>query len=324
MTAANPDLDPRLRPLYVAMLRLRLIEEAIAERYAGQDMRCPVHLSVGQEAAAVGACAPLRPDDRILSTHRCHGHYLAKGGDLTAMLGEIHGRASGCCGGRGGSMHLFDDDAGVMASVPIVGSSIPLAVGAALAFKQAGDDRVAVAFLGDGSLEEGVAHESLNLAAVQGLPVIFFVENNLYSVYTPLAQRQPDRPLTAIGAAHGLPTAQVDGNAVLAVADAMETAVDRARRGKGPTMIVADTYRWREHCGPNYDNDLGYRTEAEFLSWRDRCPVETTAQTLHAAGQLDDDAILRLTIREEIDAAFTAALAAPLPDPATAGAHVHA
>ena len=163
-------------------------------------MRCPVHLSVGQEAAAVGACAALRPDDRIVSTHRCHGHYLAKGGDLAAMIAELHGKQTGCCGGRGGSMHLFDERAGVVASVPVVGSSIPLGVGIALNFQQRGEDKVCVAFLGDAAVEEGAFHEAANFAVVHRLPVIFLVENNLYSVYTRIEQRQPERPLAQLAA----------------------------------------------------------------------------------------------------------------------------
>ena len=174
-----------------AMLRIRLIEEEIAARYAEQEMRCPVHLSTGQEAVAVGVCAALRPDDKVVSTHRCHAHYLAKGGDLKAMLAEMHGRAAGCCGGRGGSMHLFDDDAGVLLSLPIVGSCLPIANGVALSMIQRGLDAVSVAFFGDGATEEGVFHETLNFAAVHRLPALFVLENNLYSCYTGLNDRQP-------------------------------------------------------------------------------------------------------------------------------------
>ncbi|MCP5366059.1 MAG: thiamine pyrophosphate-dependent dehydrogenase E1 component subunit alpha [Hyphomicrobiales bacterium] len=308
------------------MLRIRLIEEEIAARYAEQEMRCPVHLSVGQEAAAVGACAALRPADQITSSHRCHGHYLAKGGDLRAMLAEIYGKAAGCCGGRGGSMHLFDPDAGVLASVPIVASSVPLAVGAALAFQQRAEDGVAVAFLGDGSLEEGVTHESLNFASRFHLPVVFFVENNFFSVYTPLDQRQPARPLAALAAAHGMPALEADGNDVLAVLKATKEAVADARAGAGPTLIVAETYRWREHCGPNYDNDLGYRTEDEFLAWKARDPVAAFAARLSELGAMtdtDSDAMAG-AIGAEIDAAFGFAKAAPFPDGATAAERVYA
>jgi len=316
----NAESPPQVQhDLFRAMLRIRLIEEEIAARYAEQEMRCPVHLSVGQEAAAVGACAPLRASDQIVSSHRCHGHYLAKGGDLKAMLAEIYGKAAGCCGGRGGSMHLFDTDAGVLASVPIVGSSVPLGVGAALAFQQRGEDNVAIAFLGDGSLEEGVVHESMNFAARFRLPVVFFVENNFFSVYTPLDQRQPDRALSDVAGAHGLPAEAVDGNDVLAVQAATETAVARARAGDAASVIVAETYRWREHCGPNYDNDLGYRTEEEFQAWKARDPVAVFEAQL---GLVTDG--MRAEIMAEIDAAFAFAQAAPFPDGATAGDRVYA
>ncbi len=312
--------------LYREMARIRMVEEEIARRYCEQEMRCPVHLSIGQEAAAVGACAALRMQDQIVSTHRCHSHYLAKGGDLAAMMAEIHGKATGCCGGRGGSMHLFDRDAGVLASVPIVSSSIPLGVGAALAFRQRGEDNVALAFLGDGSIEEGVFHESANLAVLFRLPVVFFAENNLFSVYTHLRDRQPDRPLTDVAKAHAMAADHVDGNRVVDVFKATTAAVRRARDGNGPTLIVADTYRWREHCGPNYDNDIGYRLAADFEAWKERCPVAGFEAHLIDQGVLDAPArdVMHKEIAAEIEAAFEFAKSSPFPDPATAGERVYA
>ncbi len=312
--------------LYRAMLRIRLIEEEIANRYSAQEMRCPVHLSIGQEATAVGACAALRTDDQIVSSHRSHGTYLAKGGDLNAMMAEIYGRETGCCGGRGGSMHLFDDRVGVLASVPIVGSFIALGTGAALSFRHANQDRVCIVFLGDGAIEEGIFHESANFAALKKLPVIFFIENNGYSCYTNLEDRQPVRPLADVARAHGMPSVQIDGNDVMAVYAATSPAVARARAGLGPTLIVADTYRWREHCGPNYDNDIGYRTPQEFESWRARCPVETMGANLMAQGTLTKTAQAELAteIGAEIDAAFQFAIGSAFPDPATARDHVYA
>jgi pyruvate dehydrogenase E1 component alpha subunit len=318
--------DKSDRNLFASMLRIRLVEEEIASRYAEQKMRCPVHLSIGQEAVAAGVSAVLRPSDQVVSTHRCHGHYLAKGGDLTAMLCELMGRVDGCCGGRGGSMHLFDRAAGVLLSLPIVASSIPVGVGAALAIRQAGTDDVVVVYLGDASVEEGVFHESANFAALKRLPVIFVCENNLYSVYTPLAARQPHRELTAFGPAHGMPTARIDGNDVEAVRAEAAAAVSRARRGGGPSFIVADTYRWREHCGPNYDNDLGYRTVAEFESWKARDPIACHRARLIARGALTapQEAAMRADIAAEIASAFGIAEQAPYPDPATAGSFTYA
>jgi TPP-dependent pyruvate/acetoin dehydrogenase alpha subunit len=311
--------------LYRSMLRIRLIEERIAERYAEQEMRCPVHLSIGQEAAAVGVCAELRLDDKIVSTHRCHAHYLAKGGDLKAMMAEIYGKAAGCCGGRGGSMHLFDDDVGMVLSLPIVASCMPIAVGIGLAFRQEGRDGVAATFFGDGSIEEGVFHESMNFAAVHRLPVLFVLENNLYSCYTGLSDRQPARPLADLAKAYAMAAETADGNDLGAVRAATARAVARARAGDGPTLLVLDTYRWREHCGPNYDNDIGYRSEAEFHAWKENCPLERTARVLKSAGLLTDadEAVMRDDISAEIDAAFAFARETPFPAPETVKEHVY-
>jgi pyruvate dehydrogenase E1 component alpha subunit len=308
------------------MLRIRTVEEEIAARYPEQKMRCPIHLSIGQEAVAVGASAALRPGDQAVSTHRCHAHYLAKGGNLVAMLSEMMGKATGCCGGRGGSMHLLDLGAGLLLSLPIVAASIPVGVGAALAFKQENKSNVAVIYLGDASLEEGVYHESANFAALKKLPAIFVCENNLYSVYTSLQDRQPRRALTELGRAHGMPTAHVDGNDVMAVYRATVAAVERARSENGPTFILADTYRWREHCGPNYDNDLGYRTVAEFTAWRERDPIVRLRTELTARGLLDaaTEEAMQTELRREVAEAFAIAEAALLPDPSLSGIGIYA
>jgi len=301
-------------------LRIRMIEEEIAARYASETMRCPVHLSIGQEGVAAAVSAALRPSDQIVTTHRCHGHYLAKGGDLKAMLCEMMGREAGCSGGRGGSMHLFDETAGVLLSLPIVGASIPVGVGAGLAMRQRGSDDVAVVYLGDGSLEEGVFHESANFAALKKLPVVFVCENNLYAVYTNLADRQPDRPLTNLADAHGIPSVHVDGNDCETLFRVTAEAVARGRAGQGPTFIQADTYRWREHCGPNFDNHIGYRTVAEYEAWKARDPLESLRRRLFDAGWLDEAAEqdFKRAIEAEIAEAFAFAEAAPFPDPSTA------
>ena len=315
-----------LLELYRQMLRIRTVEEEIANRYGEQKMRCPVHLSIGQEAIAVGVSAALGPGDQAVSTHRCHAHYIAKGGDVVSMLSELMGKATGCCGGRGGSMHLFDLKAGLLLSLPIVAASIPVGVGAALSFKQEKKPNVAVIYLGDASLEEGVYHESANFAALKKLPAIFVCENNLYSVYTNLQDRQPPRPLTDLGRAHGMPTAHIDGNDVAAVYRTAVAAVARARSGNGPTFILADTYRWREHCGPNYDNDFGYRTVAEFNEWRDRDPIARLRSELLASGLLDGAAenAMKAEFGREVADAFAAAEAAPLPDPRLVGTGLYA
>ena len=308
------------------MLRIRMIEESIAERYSEQEMRCPVHLSIGQEATAVGACHALRHTDRVFSTHRCHAHYLAMDGDLKAMLAEIYGKAAGCVGGRGGSMHLSDPDKGMIASVPIVASAIPLAVGAALADQIDDMKSVSVAFFGDASVEEGVFHESANFASLRKLPVLFVCENNLYSVYTPLKDRQPPRQLTELARAHGMSFVHTDGNDVVAVFKATQEAVERARQGGGPTFLLFDTYRWREHCGPGVDNHLGYRSEAEYEAWRTRCPIESSRAKLKSQKVLTpaDEEAMVAEFKREIDMAFEYAKAAPLPEPSQAATHVYA
>ncbi len=320
------DHEAVLTRFYRETLRIRLVEEEIAKRYADQEMRCPVHLSVGQEASAVGVCQALSHDDQAFSTHRCHAHYLAKGGDLKAMLAEIYGKAAGCVGGRGGSMHLMDLDAGLQASVPIVGSSIALATGFGLAEKRNQSGNIAVAFFGDACVEEGIFHESANFAALAKLPVLYVCENNLYSVYTPLSQRQPDRPLTDVAKAHNMAVWHGDGNDVLAAYEISCQAVRHVRQGNGPALIVLDTYRWREHCGPNFDNHIGYRTEDEFEHWRKLCPLSRLEQALDIDGRVDSTKrkAIAKTLMEEINGAFEAAKSAPLPKLEDAGRYVFA
>lgn len=327
MFEADHNLDRHTRgELYRRMVRIRVVEETIANRYAEQKMRCPVHLSVGQEAAAVGVCAALKKMDQLASTHRCHSHYLAKGGSLEAMIAEIHGKATGCCGGRGGSMHLFDETVGMLASVPIVGSNVPLAVGAALAFKQRAEAQVAVAFFGDGALEEGVVHEAANFAATNQLPVIFALENNLYSVYTPLDQRQPERDFSTFAKTHSMPSWDADGNDVLAVRHVALEAVERARLGSGPSLLVLNTYRWREHCGPNYDDELGYRPAGELEHWQERCPIRRFGDYLQDRGELSADEREQAFqgAQQEVDEVFERVERAPFPEARTAAGGVYA
>jgi pyruvate dehydrogenase E1 component alpha subunit len=326
MIAPGIRTDP-LVARFREILRIRLVEEAIADRYSEQQMRCPVHLSIGQEAVAVGVCAALRSDDYLVSTHRPHAHYLAKGGDLRRFIAELYGRETGCSGGRGGSMHVIDLDAGIIGSTPIVGGSLPIAVGTAFATQLDGGDRVSVVFFGDGTTEEGVFLEAINFAALKQLNVVFVCENNQFSVYSPLSVRQPaNRNRVAIAAASGLATGTGDGNDVEAVRVATEVAVARARSGGGPTFLEFDTYRHREHCGPFFDDDLGYRNDAEVKAWLARDPVPVLEAQLRAAGKLDDAALA--TMRRELDAeiedAFAFAIASPFPSPDGLFRHVYA
>ena len=277
-----------LRHLYVEMLRIRLIEERIADLYAEKEMRCPVHLCIGQEAIPVGVSATLKQDDLVLSGHRSHGHYLAKGGDLSRMLAEIYGKESGCAKGKGGSMHLVDLAAGFLGATPIVASSIPIAVGAAFGAKLKGQNIVTVVYFGEGATEEGSFHESVNFAVLKNLPILFVCENNLYSVYSPLSVRQPHtRDIVQIAEAHGCEGKRIDGNDVRLVYESAFQAVRKAKSHGGPTLLEYKTYRWREHCGPNFDNHLGYRTSSEFEEWHIRCPIAKTKEQLSEFGSFD-------------------------------------
>lgn len=269
------------RRLLREMLRIRVAEETLADLYKEQEMRTPTHFSIGQEAVAVGVCATLRTDDVAYSGHRCHAHYLAKGGDLGGMVAELYGKETGTARGRGGSVHLSAPEVGFIASSAILGQTMAVAVGSAWAFQMDGVPRVAVCFFGDGAAEEGIFHESLNFAVVKHLPVVFVCENNLYSTHTPLEARQPvgiqiwERART-----YQMPSQQVDGNDVFAVRTAVAEAVERARSGLGPSFLEFSTYRWREHVGPNWDYDAGYRSKAEVDSWIERCPIKRATAVL--------------------------------------------
>jgi TPP-dependent pyruvate/acetoin dehydrogenase alpha subunit len=304
-----------LTALYRAMLRIRMIEEALANRYAEQQMRCPMHLCIGQEAIAVGVCSALHRDDVVFSNHRAHGHYLAKGGDLKAMVAELYGRATGCCGGRGGSMHLIDQRAGFLGATPIVGGTVPLAVGAAWAARLKNEDKIGLAFFGDGCFEEGVVHESMNFAALHKLPVLFVCENNNFSVYTPLIERQPVRPIHVIAQAHGCGAWHSDGNDVETVYALAREAVHRARTGAGPQFLEFDVYRWREHCGPNFDDELNYRSADEIAAGKASDPVSRMRAKLLQEGHMTQSALEAMTqqIMREIDEAFEFALSSPTP-----------
>ncbi|GGY28034.1 thiamine pyrophosphate-dependent dehydrogenase E1 component subunit alpha [Paludibacterium paludis] len=302
--------------LFRAMLRIRMVEEEIARRYPEGRMRCPTHLSIGQEATAAAVGLALAPRDLAFSSHRSHAHYLAKGGDLDAMILELHGKVGGCTRGRGGSMHLSDERAGFVASTAIVGNSIPLGVGTALAQRLKGEDAISCVFLGDGATEEGAFYESANFAALKSLPVLFVCENNLYSVYSPLSKRQPAaRDLCAVASSLGLAARRLDGNDAVAVFDAASSAIAALRQGAGPVFLECMTYRWREHCGPYFDDDLGYRPDGELADWQRRDPLVS----LRAALGLSETEAERLTraIADEIAMAFTRAEAAPFPDEAT-------
>jgi len=305
----NSDLKKKL---YKEMLYLRMIEERIAEIYHPADeMKCPTHLYTGQEAVAVGTCNALVDGDVVCLYHRSHGWYLARGGDLKAMMAELFGKETGCSKGWGGSMHLVDVERGVMGSSSILGGTIPHAVGCALAFQIKGVENVAVAPCGDAAIEEGVFHESMNWASLKKLPVVFVCENNLYSTQSSLGVRQPPVEIYKRAVSYGMPGVRVDGNDALKVYKAALEAVSRARAGDGPTLIEAMTYRWREHVGPDYDYNLGYRSKQELEEWFDKCPVKRLSNVV-------SDSEERLLVEEyskEIDEAVDYARQSTFPNP---------
>ena len=288
------------------MLRIRRAEEAIAAMVESGEVACPCHLYIGQEAIATGVCAALGRDDSIWGGHRSHGHYLAKGGSLEALFAEILGRTSGCSAGRGGSMHLAAAELGILGTVPIVAATVPLAVGAAMAYKLRAEARVAVSFFGDGTLEEGHVHESMNLAALYRLPVIFVCENNLYASHMHWSERRVLDNLDRAGEFHGIPGQRVDGNCVAAVFDAVQPLIERARRGDGPSFVECRTFRWRGHVGASWDMDVGVERRGELIEWLERDPVRRAFNQLAASGVADLEersAAIDQEIAQALDAA---------------------
>lgn len=283
---SSPSID-LLRSMYRTMVRIRLFEERVADLVESKEINTPCHLYIGQEGIAAGVCAALKIDDYIFGTHRSHGHYLAKGGDLKALMAEMYGKADGCSKGRGGSMHLLAPSVGLMGTVPIVGATVSLAAGAALACKLRKDRRVSVAFFGDGAMEEGTFHESMNLAAVYKLPMLFICENNLYSSHLSLLERRAKDNLVQSADAHGFPGVQLDGNDVAAVYSAAVKAVERARAGQGPTFLECRTYRWRGHVGPSWDTDVGVKRKDELKDWMPKDPIARTKAELIRRGELE-------------------------------------
>jgi len=278
-------------------------------------------LSIGQEAVSAAVGLALRRSDLAVSGHRAHAHYLAKGGSLPAMLAEIYGKIDGCSRGKGGSMHLIDESVGFMGSTAIVAGTIPVGVGLAYGIKCQRSDQVSCIFHGDAAVEAGVFYESVNFAVVKKLPVLFLCENNLYSVYSPLSVRQPEgRSIAKMTEGLGIDTCTGDGNDVAEVYAKTSEALDSIRSGGGPQLLEFSTYRWLEHCGPNYDNDLGYRTEAEYLAWKAKEPIARFQSVLLTDGivSADEVGLMDLDIEREVNLAFEFADASPYPTAASA------
>ena len=260
--------------MYRTMLTIRRFDERASQEVRNGAVPGLVHPYIGQEAVATGVCANLVKGDFVFSTHRSHGHFLAKGGDLKGLMAELYGKETGCCRGHGGSMHLASPDIGLPGSSAIVAGTIPLAVGAALAFKMKQRDNVAVTFFGDGAVGEGVFYEALNFASLKRLPVLFICENNLYSTHMPISACLADTAIYRKAALFDIPGVQVDGNSVAEVYAAARTAVQTARRGRGPSLLECMTYRWRGHVGPHFDLDKGLRSQQELEHWMGKCPIK--------------------------------------------------
>jgi 2-oxoisovalerate dehydrogenase E1 component len=314
----------RILWLYRTMVLIRRAEEQLARAYAQGLIPGACHTYVGQEAVAAGVCASLRPDDVAFSTHRGHGHALAKGVPVREVAAELLGRATGCSRGRGGSMHLFAPEVGLLGTTGIVGPNILQATGAGYAFDLLGDDRVSVGFFGDGAVNNGAFHEGLNMAAIWSLPVVYVCENNLYATEVPFASATRNTDVASRADAYGMAGVAVDGNDAVAVAVAAEAAVARARAGGGPTLLECRTYRTRPHAEGM--RDAGYRTADEVASWKERDPIaglrdEAVGSGAAAAEELDR---IEGEVRAEVDDAIAFAKASPFPEPESAARHVYA
>ena len=305
-----------LEAMFVTMLRIRKFEEKVAELVSQKEIICPCHLYIGQEAVAAGVCSTLRKDDYVFSTHRSHGHYLAKGGNLKALMAELYGRVAGCSKGRGGSMHIASPEVGLPGSSAIVAGTIPLSVGAALAFSIQKRDTVSVAFFGDGATNEGVFYESLNFAALKRLAVIFICENNLYSTHLPLSACLADVNIYKKAEMFNIPGIQVYGNNVVEVFKTAKEAIEGARRGRGPILIEYMTYRWRGHVGPNFDLDKGLRSKEELDYWMNRCPIKALEEFLLKQGIVSESKKTQIyrDIEEEVEESVVFAKESPYPD----------
>jgi len=306
----------KLIEMYELMLKIRLVEEKLIELHPEQLMKSPHHYYIGQEAVAVGVCVALEKEDHVFSSHRSHGHYLAKGGDLDKFMAEMYCKIDGCSKGKGGSMHLIDTKIGHMGSSGIVSGSIPIAVGSALAFKMQNKRNVAVAFFGDGAADEGVLYESINFAALKKIPVIFVCENNFFASFSKVSVRWALDNLPGRAEAFGVPAKRIDGMNVVEVYTVVQEAVKRARNGQGPSFIEAVTYRFKGHCGVGDDIDPQLRTKEELEQWKKKCPIKKIEKYLIDKQILTAQDInqIKQKLQKQIERAVEFGRNSPLPD----------
>lgn len=302
--------------MYETMVKIRLVEESLGELVSSGEIKTPCHLYIGQEAVAAGVCSNLEKHDYVFSTHRSHGHYLAKRGDLKKLMAEIYGKSTGCSRGRGGSMHIASPEVGLPGSSAIVGGTIPLAVGTALGFSLQGGKSVSVVFFGDGATNEGILYESLNFASLKKLPIVFICENNFYSTHLHISKIQSVSDLYEIGKLFGIPSFKINGNNVIEVFNTAKKAVEYARKGEGPTFIEALTYRWRGHVGPNWDLDKPIRSKDEVYFWVRNCPIKKFENLLLEEKILDNVVKERIfkKLNRKIKEAVNYAQESPYPD----------
>lgn len=308
------------------MLVIRIVEQKLAEKRRDGDIGGPVHLGVGQEAIAVGVSSCLKPTDRVFGAHRSHAHLLALGGSPYKLFAEVLGKDTGCSRGMGGSMHLWDANIGFYGSVPIVAGTVPLAVGAALAAKIQNTKDIAVSYLGDGAIEEGVVHESMNLARIYNLPIIFVLENNFFASHMHISQRQPSNYTARFARANNIPYEVLDGNDVVGISKVMNVQVEAARRGGGPFFIEALTYRWYGHVDWRLDVDVGVnRSHQDIDLWKNRDPIKRLSEALMLIGiwSNSQQSELEEKIKSEIENAWNQAILDPYPNPQSLLHHVY-
>ena len=303
------------RSLFYEMLRIRRIEEAIGTRYKDQKMRCPIHLSIGQEAIAVGVCSQLKKEDGVFGNHRSHAHYLAKGDNFHKMVAELYGKKDGCTKGRGGSMHLIDLDAGFQGGSPLAAGSLPIAAGFAFAQQMQRSSSICAVFFGEAATEEGVFAETLNFAALKKLPLLFVCENNKYAAHSPTTERQSEnRDRVKIAEAHGIMSLSGNGNALAESYELAQKALEHIRSEKGPAFLELETYRLCEHVGSRKP-DVGFRSDEEITTWNARCPIKLMQEKLLKEQTLSSEEIeaMEAKISSEIDYSFSFAEESPFP-----------
>jgi TPP-dependent pyruvate/acetoin dehydrogenase alpha subunit len=299
-----------IEKLFRSLCLIRRVEEEIAEIYPTDKIKSPVHLSIGQEAVSVGACQALQANDIVFGSYRGHAMYLAKGGSLKKMISELYGKVTGCAKGKGGSMHLIDPEKGVMGTSAIVGTTIPISVGFAYGLKHKQADSIVVSFFGDGAVDEGAFHESLNFAALKGLPILFFCENNFYAIHSHHLRRHLLDNIWERAKSYGIPSERIEDGDIIDVYETTKACTDRIRHGKGPIFIECITSRWKEHVGPGDDFHMGYRSEKEVLEWKDKDQLKKLKQLL------DPNLVnsIEKEVEERIKEAFEFAERSPFPD----------